>query len=553
MHPDELLKILLKNRNIEESAQVNFLAPSYETDLHDPFLFKDMEHAVVRIFESIEAKQKIVIYTDYDADGIPGAVIFNDFFRKIGYENFDIYIPDRHDEGYGLHAVAVDEFIKNGVKLLITVDLGITAVSEVANAQAHGIDVIITDHHLPHADVPKAFAIINPKYDSSYPYDSLCGAGVAFKVVTALVKKYGEYWKIQDGWEKWLLDMVGLATLSDMVPLTGENRALAYFGLKVMRKSPRPGLNHLFKKAGIRMRDICEEDITFTLTPRLNAASRMDSPRRAFDMLRETDVALAQGFAEYLGNINDERKIIVAGIMKEVYKNMETREIRDVIVIGNPSWRVGVLGLVAGKICETYNRPAFVWGREGGVSSEDEDGLIKGSCRSDGSVNIVDLMTLQSTSFDAFGGHELAGGFSIKNENIHFLEDKLVSVFSSVKRDVKSIDIKYDTKLKLSDVNMQNYKTIEKLSPYGLGNPKPIFLFEHVKVEAVKLFGKEKNHLELTLSDDKKNIKAISFFDSPSEYGDILSEGKYVDLYATFELSRFAGREELRLRIVDIK
>ncbi|MBP6855270.1 MAG: single-stranded-DNA-specific exonuclease RecJ [Candidatus Pacebacteria bacterium] len=550
MQSGELLKKLLENRGVDEGQIDSFLLPDYEKTLHDPFLFKDMERACVRIFEAIDQNQKIVVYADYDADGIPGAVIFNDFFQKIGYENFDIYIPDRHDEGYGLHKSAVDEFIKQGVSLIITVDLGITAVEEVRDALIGGVDVIITDHHLPHAGVPRAFAIINPKYDTNYPFDGLCGAGVAFKVVCALIKKYGEYWNIKEGWEKWTLDMAGLATLSDMVPLVGENRTIAYWGLHVMRKSPRPGLVHLFKKAGINMRYINEEDITFSLTPRLNAASRMASPKSAFMMLAEKDILKAQGFAEYLTGINDERKTIVASIMKDVHKNLEKRELCEVIVIGNPSWRVGVLGLVASKICETYKRPAFVWGREGG--KEEDDAPIKGSCRSDGSVNIVELMQLESESFASFGGHEMAGGFSVKSEHIHFLEDKLVSKFSSIKRDVKIDDIIYDLELSISDINKGNYKSIDSLSPYGLGNPKPIFLFKSVKIESMKQFGKEKNHLEMIFSGGGKKVKAISFFDSPDEYG-VLGEGLNVDLYATFELSRFAGKEELRLRIVDIK
>ncbi len=550
MQADELLRKLLENRGITEEKTESFLLPDYEKTLHDPFLFKDMERACVRIFEAIEQKQKIVVYADYDADGIPGAVIFNDFFQKIGYENFDIYIPDRHDEGYGLHKNAVDEFIRQGVSLIITVDLGITAVDEVRDAKVSGVDVIITDHHLPHAEVPRAFAIINPKYDTDYPFSGLCGAGVAFKVVCALIKKYGEYWNIKAGWEKWLLDMAGLATLSDMVPLVDENRTIAYWGLHVMRKSPRPGLVHLFKSAGINMRYLTEEDITFSLTPRLNAASRMASPKSAFMMLAEKDPSKAQGFAEYLTNINDERKTIVASIMKEVHKNLEKRELSSVIVIGNPSWRIGVLGLVASKICETYKRPAFVWGREGG--SQEDDAPIKGSCRSDGSVNIVELMELETESFASFGGHELAGGFSVKSEHIHFLEEKLVSKFSTVKRDLKIDDVAYDACLSIDDINKKNYKAIEQLAPYGLGNPKPVFLFKNVKVESTKQFGKEKNHLELTVSTGNKKIKAISFFDSPSEYAN-LSDGFNIDLYGTFELSRFAGREELRLRIVDIK
>ncbi|MBP9715497.1 MAG: DHH family phosphoesterase, partial [Candidatus Pacebacteria bacterium] len=238
----ELLKQLLETRGIVGDKEIDiFLNPDYERDLLDPYLMRDMERACVRMFEAIDNNQKVVIYADYDCDGIPGAVIMQDFFSLIGYKNFEVYIPQRNSEGYGLNMEAIKIFGDNGVKLLFTIDLGITAVEEVAQAEVLGIDTIITDHHIPHATLPRAYAILNPKVDD-YPEKMLCGAGVAFKFVQGFIKKYGEFYKIKDGAEKWMLDMAGLATLSDMVPLLGENRALAYYGLKVFRKSPRPGL-----------------------------------------------------------------------------------------------------------------------------------------------------------------------------------------------------------------------------------------------------------------------------------------------------------------------
>jgi single-stranded-DNA-specific exonuclease len=357
----ELLDLLLENRGIPIADRERFLNPSFEEHLYDPFLMKDMEKACVRIFEAIEAKEKILIYSDYDCDGIPSAVIIHDFFNKIGYENFVVYIPDRHDEGYGLHLEAVDQFINDEIKLLITFDLGITAVEEVAKAQAAGIDVIITDHHLPQEEIPRAYAILNPKQiGCEYPDKMLCGAGIAFKLVQALVKKYGEYWKINVGWEKWLLDMAGVATLSDQVPLLDENRVLAYYGLKVLQKGRRPGLVEIFKKAGVDVTKLNEEDVTFTLAPRINAASRMASPMIAYEALSATDPVIARTIADKLVKINDERKYAVAHIMKEVNKILKEREDKKVIVIGNPAWRIGILGIVASKIVEEYKRPVFV-------------------------------------------------------------------------------------------------------------------------------------------------------------------------------------------------
>ena len=546
--PAELLELLLKNRGITPEDRERFLNPLYE-HLYDPYLLKDMDKSCVRIFEGLEAKEKIVVYSDYDCDGIPAAVIMHDFFTKIGYTNFSIYIPDRHDEGYGLHADAIEEFIKTDVKLLITFDLGITAVKEVAQAQAGGVDVIITDHHLPQAQVPRAYAIINPKQDGcEYPDKNLCGAGLAFKLVQALVVKYGEYFKISDGWEKWLLDMAGLATLADQVPLVGENRILAYYGLKVLQKARRPGLAELFRKAGVDIAKMNEEDVTFTLAPRLNAASRMGNPMRAFEVLATTDAIEAKTLADHLAKINDERKQIVMHIMKDVKKTLGKREEKSIIVIGNPSWRVGILGLVASKVAEEYKRPAFIWGSEG-------SDIIRGSCRGWGDVNLVEIMsTLPENSLLAFGGHAGAGGFSVSNAQVHFLEERLLGVFDGIKdKKESSIEINIDALITIDDVTIENYNVIERLAPYGIGNPKPTFMFEDLAITGVKGFGKEKNHLELMFTNSRgRPVKAIAFFKTDESFNRSITAGERINLTATFEKSIFGGRTELRLRIVDI-
>ena len=548
----ELLRTILEKRGITDPIQADvFFNPNYEHDFHDAFLMKDMERACVRIFQAIDTGEKIVIYADYDCDGIPGAVILADLFKKINYKNYETYIPQRNSEGYGLNLEAIKQFAESNVKLLITIDLGITAVAEVAQAEVDGIDVIITDHHIPHEILPRAYAILNPKTDN-YPEKMLCGAGVVFKLAQGFIKKYGEYFKIKDGAEKWMLDMAGLATLSDMVPLLGENRAIAYFGMKVLRKSPRPGLQKLLAKMNIDQKYLTEDDIGFMVTPRLNAASRMDNPMRAYEMLSTNDEVEAGVLADHLSKINDERKNIVTGIMREVNKKLEkrkTNEFREVIVIGNSNWRVGILGLVAGKISDEHKRPVFVWGK-------DENDCIRGSCRSNGSVSIVELMTETHEFFIDFGGHELAGGFTVHSDKIHFLEEALSATFNRIKRD-SSINLgkeNYDMKLILDDINMKNWREIEKLAPFGFGNSKPIFLFENVQVKKIKKFGKNGSgeHLEIIFSDNDKKVKAISFFSNHDSFKIPLTEEAQVNLLATFDLSRFRGREELRLRIVDI-
>ncbi len=545
---DGLLRGLLQKRGIKDEKEAEiFLNPSYERDLHDPFLMRDMEKACVRLYEAIDNNEKIIIYADYDCDGIPGAVILKDLLDLTGYKNYQVYIPQRNSEGYGFNMTALKQFAKDQVKLLITIDLGITAVAEVAQATVDGIDVIVTDHHLPHEVLPRAYAILNPKVDN-YPEKMLCGAGVAFKFAQGFIKKYGEYFKIKVGAEKWMLDMAGLATLSDMVPLTGENRAIAHFGMKVLRKSPRPGLQKLLAKMKIDQRYLAEDDIGFMITPRLNAASRMDDPMRAFELLSTKDEVEAGRLADHLSKINDERKTIVTGIMREVNKKLEKYEHKQVMVIGNPAWRVGILGLVAGKICDEYKKPVFVWGK-------DENDCIKGSCRSDGSVSVVELMAATRESFLDFGGHELAGGFTASPEKIHFLEEALSANFDKIKKEKTDSALAHDVRSSLDVLTMKSWQDIGKLSPFGTGNPKPVFLFESAKIEKIKKFGKNGSgeHMEIIFSDGSpKKAKAVAFFSGVDSYKNTLSEGLSVNLLGTFDLSRFAGREELRLRIEDI-
>ena len=291
-----------------------------------------------------------------------------------------------------------------------------------------------------------------------------------------------------------------------------------------------------------------EEDVTFTLAPRLNAASRMDNPMRAFEVLATTDMVEAKTIALHLAKINDERKLTVMNIMKDIKKTLAKREEKDIIVIGNPSWRVGVLGLVASKIAEEYKCPAFVWGSEGSDT-------IRGSCRGWGNVNLVNIMTsLPANSLLSFGGHTGAGGFSVSHEEVHFLEERLLKVFDDI-NDTKEEgnDLMIDATITMDDVTIENYNVIEKLAPYGMGNPKPTFLFEDVPITSIKEFGKEKNHLEIMFGNSRgRPVKAIAFFKTSLSFRRPLTFGQRVNLTATFEKSTFAGRTELRLRIVDI-
>jgi single-stranded-DNA-specific exonuclease len=571
----ELLAGLLRSRGIATSeAAHNFLNPDYDRDTHHSFRMKDMEKAARRVLKAIEENQKIVIYSDYDADGIPAAVVLHDVFKKIGFDNFSNYIPHRTDEGFGLNIDAVKEFIKNKVDLIITIDCGIMDVEPVKLAQnnkSKKIDVIITDHHEPGSVIPNAYAIVNPKQeDCQYPEKVLCGAGVIYKFIQALIyvcRERGMIAKLPIGFEKWLLDMVGIATLSDMVPLTGENRIFAFYGLKVLRISPRIGLMHLLKKTNTTQRYISEDDVGFMISPRINAASRMGIPHDAFKLLSTKDIVEAGALSEHLNKINDERKGLVASMVKDIKKTLSQRSPEQVaaskvICIGNPDWKPSLCGLAANALKEEFGGAAFVWGRETGKE-------IKGSCRSDGTVSVVKLMQSIQEELLHFGGHEMSGGFAVSHEKIHTLQDKLREAYDkllSVLENNPDSSLNnpkvttIDAKIQISDVNWKTYSLIEKMGPFGVGNPKPLFLFERVFVRNKKMFGKQKNHVELEFQNEKiegnaviskAQVKGIAFFAS-AEFLEKVPLDQPINLVATFEKSYFRNEASLRLRIVDV-
>ena len=613
----DIIAHLLFHRGITEAETAGrFLLPDYDNHVHDPFLLKDAEKAAERIISSIQNNERIAVYSDYDADGIPAAVMFNDFFARIGYANFSIYIPHRHNEGFGVNVEAVEQLAEEGVKLMITLDCGISDVEPVRRAVELGIDVIITDHHEPPAILPVAVAIIDHKQvDCAYPDKNLCGSGVGFKLIQAIIKKSKEKeagsrkkgeaydgilrngWK--DGHEKWLLDMVGIATLSDMVPLTGENRVFARYGLSVLRKSPRKGLTRLLAKLKMSQPHLTEDDIAFMITPRINAASRMGVPMDAFKLLAADNDQDAETYATHLDEINNERKGIVAALVKEIKKTVRERygdahtsskfetlnprqilnsksEISNnvssdvfpaVIVLGNPDWKPSLLGLVANSCAEEFDRPVFLWGRDG-------DDIIKGSCRSEGRSNVVEIMRgIPEGTFLQFGGHKHSGGFAVSNERIHFLEkelneaqvkilnSKLETLNKSKDRNSKNEtehvdDVDYvDAELKFDDITWKLQEDLERMAPFGMGNPKPLFIFKKVRPSDVRLFGKTKDHVELVFKKSGgQPVSAIAFFAGQNEWAQKLlaDKNKEVDLIASIEKSMFRGRKELRLRVEEV-
>jgi len=538
---------LLFNRGIKTFAEAeSFLDVNYTCGNFDPFLMKGMDIAVERLLNAIEKNQRVMIYSDYDADGIPGAIILSDFFKKIGFSNFGNYIPNRLQEGYGLNIKAVEKFISEGVEVLITIDCGITNIAEIKLAQDNGVDVILTDHHLVNGELPPALVILNPKQiDDNYPDEMICGAAVIYKFIQALIIR-GNFGLIE-GWEKWLLDMVGLATIADMVPLKKENRVFAKYGLFVIKKSSRLGLVKLLQKIRINQKEVDEDDIGFMIAPRINAASRVADPQIAFDLFSADNRILAGDLADKLDKLNNKRKTLVATAVREAKKKIKKRGLKDVLVVGSSDWNLGISGLIASSLKDFYKKPCFVWGI-------DEKGDYCGSCRSE-TVNLVELMDLVEEGFFTHrGGHKVAAGFGIFSDQIHFFEEKILDAFKKIEGDCGSEEIFVDKKLTLDDITWGNYELIEKLAPFGMGNSKPLFLFENVVIDKVKVFGKAKNHLELLFSGIKNNkVKAIDFFNQSIKEGvSLLENGDQISFLANFEKNTFGGNNELRLRIVEI-
>jgi single-stranded-DNA-specific exonuclease len=571
LHP--LTKLLLEKRGLNGEKEIeDFLFPSYEKHIGNPFDIHDMDKAVKRVVEAIKSEEKIAVYSDYDCDGIPGGVLLRTFFDDIGYP-VEIYVPHRHNEGYGINTKALDALKVKGISLVITVDLAITNIDEVAYAKSIGIDVIVTDHHLPinkEVDgvkgitqvVPNAVAVINSKQNvCTYDDDMLCGCAVAWKLSCALLvtlKKEKEtkggmanviekVSKLQEGYEKWLLDLVGISTISDMVPLQKENRALAHFGLKVLRVTKRHGLNQVFRMQKVSKENLTEDDIAFTIAPRINAAGRMGDPIQAHHMLYEKDSIKAQGFVEDLEALNMERKQGVKDITEGISFGHEVYS-SNVVVVGDLSWGPGILGLIAQKIIDETGKPTFVWGQG------DDKTTVKGSCRSKGDVHVVELMARVQEIFPGIithaGGHEQAGGFSCSLERVGELSGVLNESLGHVSiKELDSDEFVPDTQLSLEDITLITYNAVNILAPFGVGNTKPLFSFANVTPLSVRWFGKKGEHLEVVYPKGKGEVKAIMFFaDKKLEE----KAKKSHTLLANLEKSYFGGKTELRLRIRDI-
>ncbi len=554
---DDFTASLLARRGITTAEEAEaFLSPSYDEHIHDPMLMTDMPKAAERLARAISEKERVTVWSDYDCDGIPGGVVLHDFLKKAGAD-FTNYIPHRHLEGYGMNIPGIEKLAREGTKLIVTVDVGIVDNSAVARANELGMEVIVTDHHLPSGDLPPAYAVVDPKAreDETYPFLDLCGGGIAWKLACATLQHgFAGREDIAPGWEKWLLDMAGLSTIADMVPLRGENRVIAKYGLMVMRKSPRLGLQRLCKVARVDQKRITEDDVGFMIAPRVNAASRMGDPRDAFRLFTTEDESEADELAKLLEATNRSRRAVAGATTKAVHERIEKRklegELPAVIVMGDPDWRPGLLGLVANGIAEEYSRPVFLWGREGNET-------LKGSCRAGGKTSVNELMHAATDAFIEFGGHAASGGFSVAPDKVFDLEARLVEALATLpKHDAE--ESRADAHLTPEQVSVKTLLSLERFAPFGMGNSKPAFALSHIELSEVSWFGKAGEHLRVKLLRDEfgsDTIEAISFY-ARRELGsscDALLVGGRTSLLVHLERDTFSRGQPVRLRIIDIR
>ena len=542
----ESLANLMVQRKITSPAGANsFFNPSLE-DLHDPFLMKDMNRAVDRLSGAIEKGENITIYGDYDVDGTTAVALVYSFLKKHG-ANVEYYIPDRYKEGYGVSFQGIDFASNNNCKVLISLDCGIKAVGKIQYAKTKGLDVIICDHHYPGDEIPKALAVLDPKQPGcNYPYKELSGCGVGFKLIHAYSKIHNiPFSEITN-----YLDLVAVSIASDIVPITGENRVLAYIGLKQLNDAPRTGLKEIIREA-----DICHtltiEDVVFKIGPRINAAGRMETGSKAVELLVSDDPRLAASISKEINCFNIERRSIDRSITTEAMRMIsDDPRLRNskTTVLFNPQWKKGVIGIVASRLIETYYRPTVIL--------TESNGFATGSARSVQGYDLYQAIEACSDLLESFGGHMYAAGLTLKKENIEpFTERFEQYVNSTITEDQLSPSIFIDAELSFMEINEEFYRVLSQFQPYGPENMSPIFVSYNIfETGSGRMVGSSGEHLKLDLfqdSDSFRSIPAIAF--GQANHFEYIKQGKPFDVCYSVEMNEFRGNRNLQLNIRDIK
>jgi len=539
LHP--LVRDILAKRGYENSEEVvAFLNPNYDEQLHDPFLMKDMQPAVVRILEAVEKKQSIVIYGDYDIDGITASTVMVETIRNLGHEARS-YIPDRFEEGYGINLDALQKLKSEGTDLVITVDCGITSVKEIEWANENGLDIVITDHHSVPETIPEAIAVLNPKQSNcEYPFKDLAGVGVAFKLAQALQLSTD---KPEPGHEKWLLDVVALGTVCDVVTLVGENRVLASFGLKVMNKTRRVGLKALAEVSGVEMGKITSYTLGFMFGPRMNAAGRLEHAAKSLELMLTDDGPKARQIAQELDSLNKQRQSEQARIVKEAKAMAEQYTDDPVLVLASSDWSHGIVGIAASKVAESVGKPTLIM--------QILDDKAKGSARSYGGFNLIDALRKGDDLFIKYGGHAFAAGYTISVDKLDDLRARLNQHFLEVEGELLGQVVDRDVDLEdLTLVDWDLYNSLVTLEPFGNGNRQPSMYLPNMTISDMRWVGSDGRHAKLTLSDGSKSISGIGFglLDSVPD----LVAGQQVSILAHIDRNDFNGNSTLQLVVRDI-
>jgi len=561
---DNIAKLLVQRGiNTLEEARC-FFRPDIK-NLHDPFLMKDMDKAIERIDKARKNHEKILVYGDYDVDGTTAVALVYSFFKQIIGEDtlIDFYIPDRYNEGYGISFLSIDYAVQNNFSLVIALDCGIKANEKIDYANSKKIDFIICDHHLPGDVIPEAYAVLDAKRkDCSYPYKELSGCGVGFKLVQAYAIKNGVDFSFLEKY----LDLVTVSIASDIVPITGENRILAYFGLKRINNNPRPAIEEIFKYSNIRRntevspktgdespgifsKDVTINDLVFLVGPRINAAGRISEGRFAVELLIELHPGKIIDLAEVINVTNNERKHLDSVATEEALKFIETdsflRNSKSSVLL-NENWHKGIVGIVASRLTETYYRPTIVCTKS--------NGLITGSARSVKDFDIYAAIDHCSDLLVAFGGHKFAAGLSIKPENFDAFRTKFEKFVSeNITEDMLTPEVEVDLEINLKDVTPKFYRILKQFAPFGPGNMSPVFMTKHVYDEGfARVVGL--NHLKMSVSEESSpliHFDAIAF--KKSEYLPLISRGLPFQICYHIEENNWRGNVTLQLNIKDIK
>ena len=504
-------RILTARGLTTRAAREAFLRPDYTAVKHDPFLLPDMDKAVARLKRAREQGEKIVIYGDYDIDGLSATALLLDAFGKFGFEDVDAFIPNRFVEGYGITMGAVDKVCDMGADLIVTVDTGSLCHAEIAYAASLGIDTVVTDHHNVAETPPPSVAAVNPKFSGhTYPFRDLCGAGVAFKLVQALQTELDG---LPDGYEKWLLDLVALGTVCDIVTLADENRANVYWGLEVLKKQQRPGLKALMAVAGIEPEQVNARHLGFGLGPRMNAAGRLETAQHALDMLVASDGLAALEVSEKLEELNVKRRGIQDAIFTEACQRAEELANDRVLVVSSDGWNHGVIGIVASKLVEKYKKPVFIIGERGEEAT--------GSARSFGDFSAADAVRAADDIIIKGGGHGAAAGVTLETEKIGDFRRRVNEFYDSLQLTnqerylLPRADVEIDD---FSEIDEELVANLAKMEPFGNGNPEPVLKIARASVLSMRRMGADGQHVKLVLRDKNGKVLQMLAFNAPEEF-----------------------------------